>query len=298
MQILVSIVICTYNRSRLLKKCLDSLLPQLLEEIEIIVIDNNSTDETANITKEYLSSYKNIRYVFEKNTGLSYARNRGIEESKSDWILYLDDDAIAFPNLVNQAIYLVKRGDFDCVGGVYYAYAEGEKPKWYDISIHNYKGNHLKLESCQYNIPIGCVVLYNKKCLIEVGLFKLNLGMKGEKVGYSEETELQKSLFEAGMKIGIDPSLKIWHLINENKMTLNWQITSFFAEGRDNIYKYSSIEIIFNVFKSFGSSLFKALPKNVYKLIISKNYFWQNFILDTLKPAIRGMGLFYGKFIA
>ena len=207
----------------------------------------------------------------------------------------MDDDAIAFQDLVDRSLYLVNRGDFDCVGGIYYEYYEGEKPKWYDMTNHTYNGNEKSLVICKYNIPIGCIVLYKKKCLLKVGLFLPTLGMKGNKIGYGEETEVQKRMFDAGYKIGFDPGLKIWHYVPDIKMTMKWQIKSYFVEGRDNVYKYSNAEILFNIIKAFGSCILKAIPRNSYKILFNKKYYWQNLILDTLKPVIRCAGIVYGK---
>ncbi|MGB4841166.1 MAG: glycosyltransferase family 2 protein, partial [Saprospiraceae bacterium] len=150
--ILLSIVICTYNREELLKKCLNSLIFQMNENIEIIIVDNNSIDETYSIASEFKKSNSNIRYVLEPINGLSNARNRGIKESKSDWILYLDDDGVAFPNLVDRALYLVERGDFDCVGGMYYGYADGEKPKWFPTYFGTKDKYSDTLSVCPYTV--------------------------------------------------------------------------------------------------------------------------------------------------
>ncbi len=82
MSVQITIAICTYNRKELLKRCLDSLLPQLTDQVEILVIDNGTHK-----VKTLVDLYSNIRYVSESNTGLSYARNKAIKEANGDWIL-------------------------------------------------------------------------------------------------------------------------------------------------------------------------------------------------------------------
>ena len=96
----LSVIICTYNRVELLGKCVNSLMTQTArkENYEIIVIDNNSTDNTADLIRKIKIINSNLRYVKEANQGLSYARNRGWKEAKGEYIAYIDDDCKADNN--------------------------------------------------------------------------------------------------------------------------------------------------------------------------------------------------------
>ena len=85
----ISVIIPTYNRSRLIRRCIDSVLHQTFQDFEIIVVDDGSTDNT----KEILSAYGNsIRYFFQHNWGPSRARNAGIDQARGDYITFLDSD--------------------------------------------------------------------------------------------------------------------------------------------------------------------------------------------------------------
>ncbi len=290
----LSIIICTYNRSRLLEKCFDSLFPQLLDEIEIIVIDNNSQDDTNLVVSNYTLKHLNIRYVFEQEIGLSHARNRGIKESKAEWILFIDDDAMSFPDLVERALYLVGRRDFDCVGGMYYAYYEERKPDWIPES---YGTKHLfstSLVQCPYTIPCGGIVLYKKSMLDDLNGFSSNYGMKGEVRDIGEETELQYRAFKANYKIGFDPGLKVYHLVKPEYTTLAWFMKRAYLDGKTStrITKGNEIFIIITrIFKSVLGLLIRRLPFNIYQLTTKKNYHWQNFIYDSFMPNF----LFFGQ---
>jgi glycosyltransferase involved in cell wall biosynthesis len=83
----ISVVIPTYNREAFIAKAVESVLKQKCTADEIIVVDDGSTDQT----KERLSAY-NIRYIYQKNGGVSSARNRGIQVAKNEWIAFLDSD--------------------------------------------------------------------------------------------------------------------------------------------------------------------------------------------------------------
>jgi len=84
----VSVVIPTYNRYTLLKRAINSLLTQTHPVDEIIVIDDGSTDNTKQITKDF----PNIIYIYQSNRGVSAARNVGIQQAKNEWIAFLDSD--------------------------------------------------------------------------------------------------------------------------------------------------------------------------------------------------------------
>ncbi len=84
----ISVIITTFNRYRLLKRAVNSILNQTLVPNEIIIIDDGSMDETKNIQKDF----KNVKYFYQKNSGVSSARNHGIKAAKSEWIAFLDDD--------------------------------------------------------------------------------------------------------------------------------------------------------------------------------------------------------------
>ncbi|MEL6321748.1 MAG: glycosyltransferase family A protein, partial [Cyanobacteria bacterium J06626_14] len=81
---LISLIVCTYNRDKFLDDCLASISEQSLnkEHFEVILVNNNSTDGTADIIKKYEDrNYPNWRFFVEKQQGLSYARNRGMAEA-------------------------------------------------------------------------------------------------------------------------------------------------------------------------------------------------------------------------
>jgi len=262
-------------------------LPQLNEEIEIIVIDNNSSDDTAQVVSRYTKNYKNIHYIIEPEVGLSQARNRGINESKADWILYLDDDAIAFPDLVERALYLVNRGDFDCVGGIYYGYYEGIKPKWIPEGYGTKNLYSTFLTECPYTIPSGGIVIYRKSMLEYLNGFSSNYGMSGKTKNLGEESELQYRAFKMNYKMGFDPGLKIHHLVKPEYTTLSWFLKRAYLGGKTTI-RIVTNENILSTFLRFIKSLlglfFRRLPCNFYYLITKKNYYWQNLVCDSLLP--------------
>ena len=85
----ISVIIPTYNRCDLLKRAINSVIKQTITPKEIIIVDNGSTDQTYQMVS---SLFPEINYFIEKKGGVSAARNKGILESKSKWIAFLDSD--------------------------------------------------------------------------------------------------------------------------------------------------------------------------------------------------------------
>jgi len=92
----ISVIICTYNRSNSLADTLLCLTKQTYESEnwELIVVDNNSNDNTKEIISELSKQLPNLTYKFEPQQGLSYARNLGINSAKGEIIAFTDDDVL------------------------------------------------------------------------------------------------------------------------------------------------------------------------------------------------------------
>jgi glycosyltransferase involved in cell wall biosynthesis len=89
----ISIIVPVYNTEKYLKKCLDSLVNQSLKDIEIIIINDGSTDNSQNIIDEYKNKYpKLIKSYIKENGGLSDARNFGLAKAKGEYIGFVDSD--------------------------------------------------------------------------------------------------------------------------------------------------------------------------------------------------------------
>ncbi|MCX5704347.1 MAG: glycosyltransferase family A protein [Candidatus Omnitrophica bacterium] len=104
---LVGIVIATYNRANLLKRAIEGVLNQTYKNLEIIIVDDGSTDNTEQIVKEYRDL--RIQYIRNsKNRGASVARNIGIKSSKGDFIAFLDSDDEYLPEKIEKSLKIFK----------------------------------------------------------------------------------------------------------------------------------------------------------------------------------------------
>jgi len=101
----VSVIIPTYNRKHTLKRAIQSVYIQSLPPFEIIVVDDGSNDGTKEWVKQ---KYPGIKYIYQKNSGVSSARNKGIKIARGDWIALLDSDDEWLPNKLNEQINKIK----------------------------------------------------------------------------------------------------------------------------------------------------------------------------------------------
>ena len=101
----VSVIIPTYNRKHTLKRAIQSVYMQSLLPYEVIVVDDGSNDGTKEWVKQ---KYPNVKYIYQKNSGVSSARNKGIKIARGDWIALLDSDDEWLPNKLSEQINKIK----------------------------------------------------------------------------------------------------------------------------------------------------------------------------------------------
>ena len=116
----VSVIVPVYNSGKYLKKCLNSLVNQTLKSIEIIIIDDGSTDKSRKIIAWYKSQYPNIiKVILCSHNGVAYARNLGIKEAQGEYIKFVDADDYLNINTLELMYNAAKEHDVDIVVSPY-----------------------------------------------------------------------------------------------------------------------------------------------------------------------------------
>ena len=211
---MITATISTYNREKYLPGVLESLAKQTLaaDLFEIVLIDNNSPGNTKEIFESFMTQHPNLscHYFLETNQGLSYGRNRGIKESKGEYITFIDDDAFLAENYLEKIYnYFLKNSDFVAIGSKILLHYESLIPNWenkYLNSLLGYfdMGNQEK-NFTKNNYPRGSNMSFRKSVFDKVGLFNVDLGRIGSGMGGSEE----KDMF---MRIYAFPQLKVMYI--------------------------------------------------------------------------------------
>lgn len=131
-QVFFSIIIPTYNRALLLKRCLDSILAQTYQNWEAIIVDNYSVDNTEEIVMSY--NEPRFRYVKNHNYGvIAVSRNKALDIAQGDWIAFLDSDDCWFPNKLEYVLPYLK--DYDLV---YHGYRANVPKKNWHYKVDNF----------------------------------------------------------------------------------------------------------------------------------------------------------------
>lgn len=294
----ISIVVCTRNRARRLALCLASLESQtaLPDSFEVIVVDNLSTDSTAECVTAFVQRNANFRYVIETHVGVSYARNRGYQEAAGEYVAYLDDDGRAFPDFVERILSVAHRRAFSYWGGMVVNEYEAPRPAWlsekFRSNVHLF-AQHKDIVPIRHHETIwGAVMVAERKVLEIMNGFNTEYGMRSDKRRYGEESELQDRLQAAGYKVGIDPQLRIHHLVNPQAYNLMWHWRDSYGAGYDSAVHWEQQSILLVLLRSRLSHC-RIIGRGFLSLVWNKDYYWQNFLIDVLGPLIRDYGILH-----
>lgn len=138
---MISVIVPVYNVASYLRKCLDTIVAQTCQDIEILVIDDGSTDQSGAICDEYACRDDRINIFHVENGGLSAARNIGIEHAKGEWIAFVDSDDWVEPDMLERALSAATRDQLDLVfWGYRKEYADRSEEKkliWAQTEIYD-----------------------------------------------------------------------------------------------------------------------------------------------------------------
>lgn len=169
MNSLVSIIVPVYNCEKYMEACIESILIQSYDNIEVIIIDDGSTDNTYNIIKEYINKDKRIKYFKQENLGPSIARNRGIEKANGEYLIFIDSDDFIEKIYVEKLVNEIKGKNFDIVCCGYIDKSKYGVVKLNDFWINKYELNKKEFLSCICN-GVGGVLwakIFSKDIIIE-----------------------------------------------------------------------------------------------------------------------------------
>ena len=172
----VSVIIPIYNMERYLKQCLDSITSQTLEDIEIICVNDGSTDYTQNILYENAWKDKRIKVIEQSNQGVSAARNRGLKEAVGEFVSFIDpDDWLADNKVLEDMYWAAKNHDVLAAGGQFVEHNEALNKvidSW-DGDLSRYKFDHEGIEEFKiFQFDFGWIrFIYNREFLIQNNLY-------------------------------------------------------------------------------------------------------------------------------
>lgn len=141
MSALVSVVVPVYNLEKYIENCLKSIVAQTYKNLEILCIDDGSTDGSADIIKSMAENDLRIKYVYQENAGVSAARNRGMNEATGEYLMFVDGDDYIHFQTVEILLAVALKSDCDIACSLYKTVSDtDDDTKMQNISDYNFSG--------------------------------------------------------------------------------------------------------------------------------------------------------------
>lgn len=222
----VSAVICSYNRARFIIDAVESIFNQDFDKsrYEVIVVDNNSSDNTLQLLAQYQKEHPgyNFRFVTETRQGVAYNRNRCAQEAQGEIVAYLDDDSKAQDGWLKTITdFFDSHPDVYSIGGKITPYFLTGIPDWYSKYFFGLVGKFdqgpqvKQLTGQRY--PCGANMAFRKKVFNEIGYFNTALGRSGTGLLANEEKDIYMRILQHGNKVFYLPSVEVLHAVENNK---------------------------------------------------------------------------------
>jgi glucosyl-dolichyl phosphate glucuronosyltransferase len=235
-----TVAICTYSRPQLLRETLRCLVRQDYprELFEIVVIDNNSPDKmTLAVVESYAHAPVAPRYVHEPRQGLSHARNRAVNDSFRDVIVYVDDDVLVEPEWLRALLRPLEDDPeqrIAIVGGeVVPVFTEGVAASSFSFSPLRLRATCGPLKPGQ--LPMGANLAFRRQALIDVGQFDPKVGRAGKLLLAGDENRPVERLRVKGREVWFVPAARAFHQIPRSRTTLRYVLRHGFDSARSRV---------------------------------------------------------------
>ncbi len=231
----LSVIVPVYNVEKYLRQCLDSLKSQTLKDMEVIIVNDGSTDSSPQIAGEYCASCRNFMLLSKENGGLSDARNYGIDYAKGDYIAFLDSDDWVEPELYEKMVSMMDEHTDVCVTDIEY---------WWEDPSRRYvmKGlSSWEAETEQKRALLSPMFAWNK--VYKASLFTDENGYRYPVNKWYEDIPVTTLIFAKAEKIAYLPECLIHYRQREGSIMSNTsdprlgQIFSIMALLRENFEK-------------------------------------------------------------
>jgi len=295
---ILSIIICSYNRASYISDALTSLYNQSseLDNFEVIIVDNNSTDNTKEVYVIWRQTNMNGQFTFisETKQGASFARNTGATIAKGEWVCFMDDDAVATPNYVENILkHIQDKPDAVGFGGRIIPKYIPSEPKWMSYYVSSLVGNFdyapiaCAFENGKY--PLESNMIVKKSVYDQIGGFNVNLpGVVGTLRIGGEGKELFYKILALGHIIYYDPAICVHHVVEVKKLTSEYmyRVASGIGRGEKTrtlaISKATYLIKVFEYFLKLGAAVILGFK---YALQFTPSKIWPivKFRIDALK---------------
>lgn len=296
MSLKFSIILPTYNRASMISKSIDSVLSQVFNDWELIIVDDGSTDETKDKVQKYQKLDKRIKYIFQNNSERSVARNNGITQAKNDWICFLDSDDIYHPTHLMRYYDLIKEKKNK--KGLYFS---GVSINKYDNTLQEYNTNvQSNLEFVLLN-TIGTPRACCSKEILIANQFNTKIQIGEDKelwcritrtwpiFYHSDKTfiEIEHDLRSINKDFGFKHLETLKLIVNDNKIRKHVKnkifSNAYFNIGKSHIIKNKYIKAAFYIFRSILKDLNDEKNKHKALLIAAIFFLYKRDLINEYK---------------
>jgi glycosyltransferase involved in cell wall biosynthesis len=240
----ISVILCTYNRCQSLVKALESAaalrLPSTVEW-ELLVIDNNSRDQTRDVAGDFVGRYPGrFRYLFEPQQGKSHALNAGIRAAQGDLLAFMDDDVFVDTVWLQNLTASMDADEWQGAGGRILPDQSFSPPRWLAIE-DRYACAPLAMfdlgnDACDLTEPpFGTNMAFRKAMFEKYGGFRTDLGPRPGSEIRNEDTEFGQRLLTAGERLRYEPSAIVYHAVPECRIQKKYFLAWWFDKARADI---------------------------------------------------------------
>jgi glycosyltransferase involved in cell wall biosynthesis len=225
---LITVAICTRNRARFLQRAVESVLPQMTGETELLIVDSASTDDTPEVAARLAADNPRVKVWHEQQPGICAARNAALVKAKGEYVLFFDDDELAETGWLQAYMNFLKNppsSRLGCVGGPYIAQHEVPPPAWMNPEYGAFDvGGVQRVLTCGTNLSGGNCA-YPRALVCHFGGFDSGLTRH-------EDSDLNIRLRNAGYEIWWLPNARIFHQIPADRLNFRALVRIAFNEGR------------------------------------------------------------------
>lgn len=288
-----TIAVCTRNRAQLLRDCLESLAREEDEtSFPVLVVDNASTDETREVGASFAARL-DLRIVVERRIGLSHARNRAIRECRTEYVVYLDDDARILPGWVSAVREGIRKWAPDVFGGPHRPFYVSPKPAWFDDEFVSALRSEPEGPLPEDVFLTGGNSGWRLDLLESLGGFPVDLGMRGESLGIGEEIHVQALIRQRvpPAKIVLLPRMDMEHRVEPAKLSIRYHLKRSWIAGKTSERTFGREPSplrpvrLTRSLASFSLSLGRCLIRDR-----ARHPHWKSFVAHEVAPRVAVLG--------
>ena len=243
----ITVILCTYNRCQSLANSLESLASSQVPESvswQVLVVDNNSRDQTRAVVEDYCRRYPDrFRYLFEPDQGKSHALNAGIQATTGEVLAFVDDDVTVESTWLQNLTAPLHNGECVGVGGRVLPEQNFSAPHWFSLQ-ERYALAPLALFDLGSEAgpltepPFGTNMAFQRKAFEKYGTFRTDLGPQPGSEIRSEDSEFGHRLLAAGEQLRYEPSAIVYHSVAKNRVQKPYFLAWRFGKGRAEIRQF------------------------------------------------------------